>query len=231
MKIRHFLAISGILCLAATGTALSNNVKNTNQIGSDAWINQEIQILRGQAANIDTNVLRLSLKAFSHAYKLGLDQKEILTVIDYSQPSTSKRLWVFDLKNNKELMNTLVAHGKNSGGLYAHAFSNVNGSKETSIGVFITAEPYIGGHGIAIRMKGLDRGFNDNAYKRNVVFHGANYMTNSFVKNYGRSGLSWGCPAVAPDKIKPLVDMIKGNTLVFAYYPDQNWLKHSSYLV
>lgn len=231
MKIRIIFAISTILGLVAASAAVGSTQTNDNTIGSDAWINQETQILRSQASNLDTNVLRLSLKAFSRAYEQGLDQKEILTVIDYSKPSTAKRLWVFDLKSHKLLMNTLVAHGKNSGGLFAHTFSNVNGSRETSIGVFVTAEPYVGGHGMSIRMKGLDRGFNDNAYQRNIVFHGANYMTQAFVRSAGRGGLSWGCPAVAPDKIKPLVDMIKGNTLVFAYYPDQNWLKHSSYLV
>lgn len=230
MTIKHFFALSTVLGLTLSGSALSYGLRNNNPVGSDEWINQETEILHAKAGNIDLNVLRLSLKAFAHAYEQGIDQKEILTVIDYSKPSTSKRLWVFDLKHNKELMNALVAHGKNSGSLYAHNFSNINGSKATSIGVFVTAETYVGGHGVSLRMKGLEHGVNDNAYKRHIVFHGAPYMTKSFVKNYGRGGLSWGCPAVAPGKIKPLVDMIKGNTLVFAYYPDQNWLKHSSYL-
>lgn len=203
---------------------------NGENFGSYAWIEREFQILHSQATKLDEKVLRLSLTAYIKARKQGYDQKQLLTVIDYSKPSNEKRLWVFDIKRGKLVLNTLVSHGKNSGATNANSFSNNAGSLKSSIGVFVTEQPYIGGHGISLRMKGLEKGFNDHAYDRNIVFHGADYVNNNSAKYLGHVGRSWGCPAVSTDTIKSLVDTIKENTLVFAYYPDRNWLKNSTYL-
>src|SRR3990167_9835085 len=129
---------------------------NREAFGSSSWVQRQVTIIASQIGNIDKNVLRLSLVAYVNATKKGLaNQKQLLTVIDYSKPSTEKRLWVFDLKNGKTLFNTWVSHGKNSGGLTASSFSNSPGSLKSSIGVFITDEPYVGGKGYSLRLRGI----------------------------------------------------------------------------
>ena len=200
-------------------------------IGTSSWLNEEMGIIKSQARNIDNNVLRLSLTAYMNARKRGLDNKQLLTVIDYSKPSSEKRLWVFDLRSGKELFNTWVSHGKNSGNLTADSFSNNPGSLKSSIGVFMTAESYVGGDGYSLRLRGLERGINDNAYRRDIVIHGAWYVNPDTIRRYGEIGRSWGCPAVSPTLSRPLIDTIKNNTLIVAYYPDRNWLSRSSFLV
>ncbi|OGT38095.1 MAG: hypothetical protein A3F12_03130 [Gammaproteobacteria bacterium RIFCSPHIGHO2_12_FULL_38_14] len=188
-------------------------------------------MLQPEARNLDGNVLRLSLIAYVNAKKRGLVERPILTVIDYSKPSTEKRLWVFDINKGEELFNTWVAHGKNSGSLEASSFSNNPGSLKSSIGVFVTEETYTGGKGYSLRLKGLEPGVNDNAYRRDIVIHGAWYVSPNVAEKYGQIGRSWGCPAVPTQTVKPLINTIKDDTVVFAYYPDQSWLKRSSFLV
>lgn len=229
---KYFLA--GVLLLGIIGASWPFNWlvshPNFEKMGSMAWLEKEFQIIHTQAQGLDEKVLRLSLMAYMKARTQGYDQKQLLTIIDYSKPSSEKRLWVFDLKKGRLLLNTWVSHGKNSGNASASSFSNSNGSLKSSIGVFVTDKPYVGGHGISLRMRGLEKGFNDNAYDRNIVFHGASYVNSTSAKYLGRIGRSWGCPAVSTDTIKSLVDTIKENTLVFAYYPDKNWLRNSRYL-
>lgn len=194
------------------------------------WIEKEIQMIKSETINIDTQVLRLGLKAYTKARKFGLAQKELLTVIDYSQPSTKKRLWVFDLKNGKALFNTWVSHGKNSGYIQANSFSNQPGSLKSSIGVFLTDIPYMGKNGYSLHIRGLEPGVNDNAYSRAIVMHGAHYVTSDMANHQGRLGRSWGCPAVSLNLIKPIINTVKGKSVIFAYYPDKNWLKKSRFL-
>lgn len=203
---------------------------NPEQFGTNSWVQKQVQILKSQASNIDTSVLRTSLIAYVNAKKSGVAVKPVLTVIDYSKSSAEKRLWVFDLKNGRTLFNTWVSHGKNSGGVNATSFSNSPGSLKSSIGVFVTDEPYIGGKGYSLRLRGIERGINDNAYRRDIVVHGAWYVGSDLVKSRGQVGRSWGCPAVSQDLAKPLIDTIKEDTLLVAYYPDRNWLSHSQYL-
>jgi len=203
----------------------------TEPVGSQAWIDKESRLINAQANNLDANVLKLSLSAYIHARKRGLDNRQLLTIIDYSKSSAEKRLWVVDLKRAKVLFNTYVTHGQNSGKKLATSFSNQPGSLKSSIGVFVTTQkPYVGGNGYSLRLLGLEPGINDNAYRRDIVFHGAWYATGATVRKYGQLGRSWGCPAVSEDTARPLIDTIKDNTLVFAYYPDRRWLGHSSFL-
>ena len=204
----------------------------TEPVGSQAWIQKEFQVLKQHASNINAEVLRLSLTAYANAKKQGVTvTKPLLTVIDYSKPSSEKRLWVFDLKSGKELFNTWVSHGRNSGAANANSFSNSSGSLKSSIGVFVTDEPYIGKNGYSLRLKGLERGVNDNAYNRDIVIHGAWYVNPDTINRYGQLGRSWGCPAVSKDLAQPIIDTIKDDTLIVAYYPDRNWLTHSQFLV
>ena len=202
----------------------------TGEEGSSSWINKEFRRIQTQMPSLNTSVLKLGLTAYSNAVKQGLGGKHILTIIDYSKPSSEKRLWVVDLKNNRVLMNTWVSHGRNSGGSMATSFSNQPGSLKSSVGLFLTDEPYEGGKGYSLRLRGLEKGINDNAYQRDIVIHGAWYVGPDVIRNSGQVGRSWGCPAVNPSLAKPLIDTIKNKTLVFVYYPDRQWIKHSVYL-
>jgi hypothetical protein len=203
---------------------------NPEAPGSQNWLNKEALIIDSVADNIDPKVVKLALVAYQKAKQQGLAKQDILTIIDYSKPSTERRLWVFDIKRGRELFNTWVSHGKNSGDNMAHNFSNSPGSLKSSIGVFITDQPYIGGHGLSLRIRGQEAGVNDNAYSRAIVFHGAKYVNGQTANSYGRIGRSWGCPAVDQNEIKPLIATIKDKTVVFAYYPDGHWLKSSRFL-
>jgi hypothetical protein len=154
----------------------------------------------------------------------------LLTVIDYSLPSSERRLWVIDMIQRRVLTHELVAHGENSGDAYAVAFSNRVGSKQTSLGLFRTESTYWGGNGYSLRLDGLEPGFNDRAYERKIVVHGANYAEPWVVSTMGRLGRSHGCPAVPHESARRIIDQIKGGSAVFAYYPDPDYMHMSSYL-
>lgn len=212
---------------------LTSNITSSTQLfakpGPD--INSQMQHLSSKAPKLNRNVLKLALTAYNNASKRGTVKKPVLTVIDYSLPSNKQRMWVFDLRNERLLYNTYVAHGRNSGGNVPKTFSNRESSKQSSLGTYITKGTYIGHKGYSLNLQGLDRGFNDNAYNRRVVIHGAWYVEPDFIKRAGRAGLSWGCPAVAQTLAKPIINTIKNGSVVFAYYPDKNFLSHSGYLV
>ncbi|HLB58036.1 MAG TPA: murein L,D-transpeptidase catalytic domain family protein [Gammaproteobacteria bacterium] len=227
----YLLLMLSFLCIAGCKPSFTSDAAtHTENVGSKAWVADETRAITAQASNLSPTVLKVSLTAYAKARQQGLDAKQLLTIVDYSKPSSERRLWVIDVKNEKVLFNTWVAHGKNSGTVNATSFSNQARSLKSSLGVFVTENSYIGGKGYALRIQGLERGINDNAYKRDVVFHGAWYANPDVAKERGMLGRSWGCLAVEQDVIKPLVDTIKNNTVVVAYYPDQNWLRNSTYL-
>lgn len=228
MKVKHFIAGSAIL-LSIAGWGPFFLSSNNNPVGTNAWIDQSIKSIDSQAS-IDPKILKLALNAYTKARHQGVVNKPILTIIDYSKPSTEKRLWVIDLRSDKVLFNTWVSHGRNSGAVNATSFSNAPGSLKSSLGVFVTENTYMGGEGYSLRLNGLEQGINSNALQRNVVMHGAWYVDSDVVKRYGQLGRSWGCPAVSTRLARPIIDTIKGNTLLFAYYPDRHWLNHSTYV-
>jgi L,D-transpeptidase catalytic domain len=153
-----------------------------------------------------------------------------LTVIDYSRPSTEKRLWVFDLRTRRLLYRELVAHGEGSGGNLATRFSNEHDTHQSSLGLFLTGDTYVGLNGYSLRLTGLDKGVNDRALERSIVMHGAPYVTEAFARTHGRIGRSWGCPALRDAIARKVIDRVKGGGLLFAYYPDRDWLDSSRYL-
>lgn len=228
MKMKYLLSI--VLFLGIVGWGPFTYFNYDQVPGSEQWINKEIKALASQTQNLNPKVLKLSLVAYQTAKEKGIPQKNILTIIDYSMPSSERRLWVIDLSKHKVVMNTHVAHGKNSGDAKTTSFSNQPNSLKSSFGVFVTDEMYSGNHGSSLRIQGLERGVNDNVYRRNVVFHGAAYVSDAVAKARGKLGRSWGCMAVSQKVINPLINTIKGKSLVFAYYPDRHWLKSSSFL-
>lgn len=189
-----------------------------------------IQSLLKQAPGLKANVLKLALDAAGCAAQRGLvKRQDLLTVIDYSLPSSEPRLWVFDLGSRKLLFRELVAHGKNSGGDVANFFSNTSGSLATSIGLFVTAGTYIGSNGYSLRLRGLEEGVNDMALDRAIVMHGAPYVSRQAIKVLGRLGRSWGCPAVRSEIAQKMIDTLRGGSPIFAYYPDRDWLSKSRF--
>lgn len=215
-----------LISAAVLGTNIS-----TTSTNSAFDINSEVKHLSQKAPALNRKVLKLALTAYQNATKHGAVKKPVLTVIDYSLPSSKQRMWVFDVKKERLLYHTYVAHGQNSGMDVPHHFSNQPSSKATSLGTFVTRGTYIGHKGYSLNLQGLEKGFNDNAFNRRVVMHGAWYMEPSFIKSTGRAGRSWGCPSIAQTLAKPVINTIKGGSVLFAYYPDRNYLSHSNYAV
>lgn len=173
-------------------------------------------------------VLELAMEGWK---KLENDLKSpILTVIDFSLPSTEKRLWVIDPAKGLILHHSVVAHGRNSGELLAKTFSNQPESFQSSLGFYKTAETYQGKHGYSLRLDGLEKGFNDQARNRAIVIHGADYAKEEFAKTTGRLGRSLGCPALPPELSEKVIDLIKDGSLLFIYGNDEAYL-HKSFLL
>jgi hypothetical protein len=181
---------------------------------------------------LNQDVFNLAIKGLNKLKVKGTVQNpNIITIADYSQSSNKKRLYVIDLKNKKLLFNTYVAHGRNTGGEYARSFSNVEGSFKSSLGFYVTERSVTGPNtGYSLILNGVEKGFNDNALKREIIMHAADYATEGFIKKYGRLGRSFGCPALPPELNKDIIETIKGGTCLFIYNPDNNYLCSSSLL-
>ena len=184
-----------------------------------------------EAAPPPRELVELGRRAVEHAEAEGrLRDASRLTLIDYRLPSTEPRLWVLDLESGRVLFHELVAHGRGTGENRALHFSNRPGSKQTSLGVFVTAETYEGSNGYSLRLDGLEAGVNDRARDRAIVMHGAWYVDQSLARKQGRIGRSWGCPAVREDVAQELIDEIAGGSLLLAFGDDEAWLASSPYL-
>ena len=185
------------------------------------------------------NINPLNAEVFRHAYvgftnlkksgKLPADA-DLLTVCDFSLSSVEKRLWVIDMIEKKILFNSLVAHGKNTGDEFARKFSNTESSFQSSLGFYITEGAYMGSNGYSLKLSGMDEGFNDAAMQRAIVMHGADYVSEDFIRSQRRIGRSWGCPAVPRELAEPIINTIKGQSCLFIYYPDQDYLSASRWL-
>ena len=160
----------------------------------------------------------ISQERFTEAveqYKELKPTNEILTLIDFSLPSTKKRMYVVDMRSGELLYHCHVTHGEGSGGNYATKFSNIEGSHQSSLGYYRTLDTYVGRNGYSLRLEGLDRGVNDNAYKRAIVIHGAEYANPENISRYGgRLGRSWGCPALPTAIAREIIDTIKNSSIM-----------------
>lgn len=177
----------------------------------------------------------LSRQAFNYAQKGWkklmkqgkLMNESVMAIIDFSQPSDHKRLYVLDMKNYKILFNTLVAHGKKSGKEFASSFSNKSGSNKSSPGFYITQETYIGSNGYSLKLNGIEKGINDKALKRAIVMHGADYVSESYIEAQGYIGRSEGCPAVPVREADDIIDAIKNGSCLFVYVPNKHYTSRS----
>jgi len=180
---------------------------------------------------LEKPIFQLSVVGYFNMKRNKLLQDDsIITIIDYKKASNERRFFVINLIEKKVLFLTFVAHGKGSGVQFAELFSNNPGSLKSSMGFFITEDSYYGRHGYSLKLRGVEPGVNDKAMQRAIVIHGANYVSEAFVKMYGRLGRSWGCPALPEDINRQVIDEIKGGSCLFVYSDDQNYLKKSTFL-
>ncbi|WP_374166838.1 murein L,D-transpeptidase catalytic domain family protein [Arcticibacter sp. MXS-1] len=173
------------------------------------------------SSGLDFDVFRKAVTGYLNFRTTGLvsTDKQVISIVDFTQPSTKKRLWIVDLLNKKLLFNTLVAHGQGSGDNYATSFSNTSESHQSSLGFYITSNTYQGKHGLSLKLNGMDKGYNTNALSRAVVVHGAEYVSQDFVNQHGRLGRSYGCPAVPVELTPAIINTIKGRTALFINGP------------
>lgn len=180
----------------------------------------ELLELNASNAGLRPVVLDLALRAHARATAAGQTGSPLLTVIDYSLLSRERRLWVLDLDSGEVLARELVAHGNGTGADAARHFSNRPGSYQSSLGTFVTGATYRGKHGLSLRLRGLDAGLNDQAEARAIVVHAAGYVNDAIVGQLGRLGRSQGCPALSEAAAPRIIDLIRGGTVVFSYFPD-----------
>jgi len=162
-----------------------------------------------------------AFEGFTLLKEQGKIKKDLLTLIDFSKSSNTKRLWIIDMETKTILYNTLVAHGRNSGNEFATSFSNISSSYKSSLGFYATGEIYNGKHGASLRLDGLEKGINSNARSRAVVMHAADYVSEKFIKMHSRLGRSQGCPALPNHLNKEIINLIQGKSCLYIYHPSQ----------
>lgn len=169
-------------------------------------------------------------EAIAGFYKINNRKKEVLTLIDFSLPSTEKRMFIFDLEKKQLLFRSLVSHGRNSGQNYATSFSNRSGSYMSSLGFYLTDHTYSGKNGYSLLLNGLEKGINNMARARAIVVHGASYANPEVIKSGGRLGRSLGCPAIPQKLTRPIIDTIKDGSVMFIYAKDKNYHSKSDFV-
>lgn len=190
-----------------------------------------IDSLKLDEKGLNKQTLEYALKGFKFLQGKGILHKtNVLTICDFSQSSKKKRLYIIDMDSIKLILNTYVAHGKNSGIEYAGSFSNTRASLKSSLGFYITLNTYHGSHGLSLKIEGLERGFNDKANNRNIVVHGADYVGPDFLRFNAFTGRSYGCPAVPASQTPLVINTIKNGSCLFIYHPTQQYLKKSKIL-
>lgn len=194
-------------------------------------IKQVYDHIQLQEYGLDYRVFRMGMVGYySLKHEGALNDKEIITIIDFSKPSTEKRFYTIDLRRLTLLYNTYVAHGRNTGENLAKHFSNRPHSNQSSLGFFVTGETYYGSKGYSLRLDGKEKKYNGNVRNRAVVIHDADYVSDYWIKQYGRLGRSQGCPALPKKFSREIINTIKNKTAIFTYYPDEDYLQTSRYL-
>lgn len=214
---------------SVTEERVSSNALHTINKFDDNTIALAYDSMGLDKMGLSEKAFNYALKGFNYLVQHGkLTKENIISIVDFTLPSSRKRLFVIDLDDYRVLYNTYVAHGVNSGREYANEFSNKPSSYKSSLGFYQTLNTYIGEHGYSLRLDGLEKGINDNANSRDIVIHAADYVNESFIRAQGYIGRSWGCPAL-PEKLhKPIIDKIKNGSCLFIYGTDIAYLKKST---
>jgi hypothetical protein len=229
---QHLQAETRLVASATVGTpkkiAGINSLTRINFEDSVKRLYNQIDL---NAYGLNYEVFRLGMIGFHTLRNEGkLQQKNILTIIDFTKPSTEKRFYTIDLDKLQVMFHSLVAHGRNTGENLATSFSNQPHSNQSSLGFYVTGESYVGSKGYSLRLDGQEKQYNGNLRSRAVVVHSADYVSEQWIKRYGRLGRSQGCPALPAELTQKVIDTIKNKTVVFAYYNESDYLKSSAYL-
>lgn len=219
---RFFLYLL-LLLLPANYSTMRSSEPRTREVSGCQQLYQEMKL----EGVVNYTAFEQAITGYN---RIDEKSKEILTLIDFSKPSTEERFYVFDMRHKKLLFTSLVSHGKNSGGKYATSFSNENGSLKSSLGFFLTENTYQGKNGYSLVLNGLEKGINDRAKERAIVIHGAAYSNPSVIASSGRLGRSFGCPALPQAVSKPIINTIKNGSLLYIYANNQNYLSYSPIL-
>lgn len=217
-----FLPVSGTLTRSVVASSFSLASETSGHAAECRRLYEEM--CTGHAVNYQA-----FKRAIEGSFAIDRKNRDILTLIDFSKPSTEERFYVFDLRRRKMLFCSVVSHGKNSGGNYATSFSNENGSHKSSLGFYLTEHTYQGRNGFSLVLDGLEKGINDRAKERAIVVHGAAYSNPSVARSTGRLGRSFGCPALPQALARPIINTIKEGTLLYIYAEDQTYLSQSMF--
>lgn len=223
MNYKSFLLFFVVLLMSFTPLPNNENSKKIDLKTAKTTVSKNVSIYNQLDANSfvlpSFECFNTAMNGFDTLKEKGLIKKDIITLVDFSLSSNVKRLWVIDLANNIVLFQTLVAHGRNTGEEFATIFSNQAESFKSSIGFYATGEIYTGKHGSSLKLDGLEKGLNDKARERAVVIHGADYVSESFIKQNKRLGRSLGCPAIPVEMNVKIINVIKDKSCLFIYHP------------
>lgn len=235
-KIRVVLLMIG-MCASSFFVKVVSGAEGSNFTASRVYVSQRAddiynQISFGKEAPLSKEVFKSAYTGFLNLKNAGKlnPESSIITICDFSLSANVKRLWVINLDNSKILFHSLVAHGQGTGDEFARNFSNNENSHQSSMGFYVTDATYNGDNGYSLKLKGMDAGYNDAAYSRAIVVHGADYVCESFVKCNQRLGRSWGCPAIPRDIAPKVINTIKDGNALYIYYPNQKYLAKSVWL-
>jgi hypothetical protein len=235
--VKLILPISlGLLSLSSAHLPSTKTLKKPADLSTVNKIETKNPKIIYQSAGL--NKAGLSEQAFNYAWKgyqhllskNKINRTQYLTVCDFTKSSSEKRLFIIDVNNGALLIQTYVAHGKNSGEAYATSFSNKPESLQSSLGFYVTANTYQGKHGLSLRLDGVDPGFNDKAMERTIVIHGASYVSKERAQAGTFMGRSWGCPAVPENESEKIISTIKNGTCLFIYHSSSKYLFGSKIL-
>lgn len=223
------LNVAVVSIVLATGLSAHNAVFAASTATAGATPRSIIQKIEKDNPQLSVAALLAGVRAYDQLRLQGKDKQQQLTIVNFSRPSNQKRLWVINMKNGNTEYFTYVAHGQNSGLNAAKHFSNRPNSHESSIGVYLTGKTYYGRDGHSMRLHGLDKGFNSNAFTRDIVMHPAWYVSKTFAEKYGRIGRTYGCFGISKAIAQKIISKIKDGTVMVAYYPSEKWLSSSKY--
>lgn len=226
---KKILVLTSAVCLFFAASAFATTGINEKGISLSSFIQNSYNQLQYKGPKPNFDIYRKGVIGYLNLKRQNkLSDSGLLTLIDFRLSSNKKRMWIIDLKSNKVLYHTLVAHGRNSGNEYAKVFSNKPNSNSSSLGFYITGETYYGKHGLSLRLDGIEPGFNNNARQRAVVIHSADYVDPSYTKAYGRIGRSFGCPSIPVKGHKEIIKRLAGKSCLFIYYPSKEYLQKSA---
>lgn len=212
--------------IIADSSHITNPEENDSPAKSNLSLYDSLQL---NQLNLSRNAFNFAMKGYDQLLSSGkLNNTDLISIVDFSLPSSKKRLFIVDLKKKEVVYNTYVAHGRNSGKEMASQFSNQPESNKSSLGLYVTGSTYIGKHGFSLHLLGQEKGINDNANSRAIVMHSAAYVSEAAIRMQGFIGRSLGCPALPENLHKPIIQRIKNGSCLFLYSPDKSYAIHSA---